>query len=149
MDTIKFECTVQTSDTNQEHSPLCVSVLLNGDVLYPEQQITAKSNISIEIPDEDDKNWTVTIVVSGKQLEHTQLDIDGNVISDVYLEFTNFKIDEVDISSIIVDSPWKYTHNFNGFGSETVDKFVDIAGCNGTIEFNFTTPFYLWLLENM
>jgi hypothetical protein len=29
------------------------------------------------------------------------------------------------------------------------DKFYGSMGCNGTITFEFNTPFYLWLLENM
>jgi len=43
----------------------------------------------------------------------------------------------------------QYQHDFNGTGNPTIDKFYGEMGCNGTVSLKFTTPIYLWLLENM
>ena len=42
-----------------------------------------------------------------------------------------------------------YTHDFNGTQPEIEDTFFGEMGCNGTVSLRFTTPIYLWLLENM
>jgi hypothetical protein len=42
-----------------------------------------------------------------------------------------------------------YTHNFNGAGAETQEKFYGEIGCNGIVSLKFSTPIYLWLLEHM
>jgi hypothetical protein len=43
----------------------------------------------------------------------------------------------------------EYQHDFNGTGDPTIDKFYGEMGCNGTVSLKFTTPIYLWLLENL
>ena len=42
-----------------------------------------------------------------------------------------------------------YSHDFNGTQSMVNDSFHGRAGCNGTMSLKFSTPMYLWLLENM
>jgi hypothetical protein len=54
----------------------------------------------------------------------------------------------LDVNQLFLDK-CVYTHNFNGTRPEITDTFFGIAGCNGTISFSFSTPIYLWLLENM
>ena len=56
--------------------------------------------------------------------------------------------DEIELKQIFIDHA-VYTHNFNGTQTEIQDKFYGEMGCNGTVSFKFTTPVYLWLLENL
>ena len=56
--------------------------------------------------------------------------------------------DEIDIG-LIVTNKSEYVHDFNGTSEVVTDKFYSNMGCNGTVTLEFTTPFYLWLLENM
>jgi hypothetical protein len=88
------------------------------------------------------------IVLQGKTLDHTQIDADGNIVKDATLQISNVVIDEIDINQLFLDK-CVYTHNFNGTQPEIADTFHGVAGCNGTISFEFSTPIYLWLLENM
>jgi hypothetical protein len=60
---------------------------------------------------------------------------------------TDLSFDEILLAQIFVDKA-TYTHNFNGTGEETQEKFYGELGCNGTISLKFTTPIYLWILEN-
>ena len=58
------------------------------------------------------------------------------------------QIDDILIDQLLTNK-LEYIHDFNGSQSTVKDKFYGVMGCNGTAEFEFTTPFYLWLLENM
>lgn len=148
MDTIKFKCTVDTS--NSKTPPLLVSFLHNNEVVYQPTEITKLTEIEFDLSDEEGLEHSIKIIMSGKTEEHTVLDDKtGDIVTDTHLIFNNFSVDEIDIDHILLTKPWPYTHNFNGTGEETVDEFYDIVGCNGTIEFKFTTPFYIWLLENI
>jgi hypothetical protein len=42
-----------------------------------------------------------------------------------------------------------YHHDTNGSTAPVTDSFYGTMGCNGRVEMRFTTPIYLWLLENM
>jgi hypothetical protein len=84
----------------------------------------------------------------GKTTDHTRVDEAGNIVKDATLQISNVVIDDLDVNQLFLDK-CVYTHNFNGTRPEITDTFFGIAGCNGTISFSFSTPIYLWLLENM
>jgi hypothetical protein len=97
---------------------------------------------------DDDGEHELRIVLQGKLPEHTKIDEQGNIISDATLQISNVTIDDLDVNTVF-QSNSVYTHDFNGTQPEIKDTFHGIAGCNGTISFEFSTPVYLWLLENM
>ena len=147
MDTIKFTCDVVVN--NATDTPMKISVLLNGEEYYAPTPVNSDLKVEFEFPDEEDKEWKLDLVVSGKDDRHTVVDDNSNVVTSTELKFNNFNIDGIDIDNIILAKSLPYTHNFNGTGETVTKKFYDTAGCNGTITLEFTTPFYLWLLENM
>jgi hypothetical protein len=61
---------------------------------------------------------------------------------------TEISLDEIDCIQIVQNLA-VYRHNLNGNGPEIEDQFFGDLGCNGSVELKFTTPVYLWLLENM
>jgi len=144
MNNVKFSCLV---DTNDQTNTIGLDIFLNNDKQFSEN-ITGEKVISFNIPNEN-KEWTITFKIYGKNSSHTTLDNNGNIIKSTELSITNISFDEFDISNIIAIRPLTYLHNFNGNGEEINDKFFGIAGCNGTIELNFRTPIHIWLLENM
>lgn len=148
-DNLRFICCVDTVIGNASENPLTVSFLLNECEVVPPTPIASETKIEFDVPDEDDKEWSLKIVIDGKTREHTILDEEFNVISDTMLVFKKFEFDGIDFTSFLYDNPWPYSHNFNGYGEDVVEPFVNTAGCNGVIEFKFTTPLYLWMLENI
>ena len=67
----------------------------------------------------------------------------------VYMNtITNIHIDEIELSQVFSERS-VYHHNFNGNGEPSQDKFFSTMGCNGRLDFLYSTPFYIWLLENM
>ena len=144
METVNISFDIETSDTI---CPFSVEILLDGIILVKNDHVQQKIAFSHAIND-DDGDHELRIVIDGKTSEHTKLDATGNIIKDATLQLSNVVIDGLDFSQLFLDK-CVYTHNFNGTQEEIADLFYCVAGCNGTISFRFSTPIYLWLLENM
>ena len=100
-------------------------------------------------PDEQTEGHVLEIELSGKQPEDTEIDYRGVILKDKLLEISDFILDGVDLSKIIYQHA-VYTHNHNNPTKEnTQQPFYGIMGCNGTVRFEFSSPTYIWLLENM
>lgn len=146
MDIIKFTCDVAVKDATD--TPLTIAAILNGEE-KTSLDVVDSSRLEFDIPDVEDASYKLELVLSGKSDAHTTLNENGDVEKSTELVLSNFKIDDIDIDSIILTNSLPYTHNFNGTGETVTEQFYDTAGCNGTITLEFTTPFYIWLLENM
>jgi hypothetical protein len=124
-----------------------VEIRLDDTVLLINNHVQEKIAFNYNIRDNDGEH-KLQVVLSGKTTDHTKVDEAGNIVKDVTLQISNVVIDEIDINQLFLDK-CVYTHNFNGTQPEIADTFHGVAGCNGTISFEFSTPIYLWLLENM
>jgi len=143
-DAIKFQCDLNTTNLS---TPLGFEVLFNGKSAFKIDHVTETCQIVFDVND-DEAAQKLQFVMTGKTVEHTLVDAQGNITSDAMLTISNVIIDDIDISLLLNDKS-KYTHNFNGTQPAVEDKFYGVMGCNGTVTFEFTTPFYLWLLEHM
>jgi hypothetical protein len=85
--------------------------------------------------------------MANKMTDHTQVDSNGNIVADSRLTVSDLEFDEILLDQLFFDLA-TYTHSTNGLSPETQNKFYGEMGCNGTVELKFTTPVYLWLLEN-
>lgn len=144
METVKISFDIDTSDAN---CPLSVEVWLDNSLLLQQNHVQQKINFVHDIND-DDGDHELRIVINGKTSNHTVLDAQGNIIKDAVLQISNTVIDELDLNQLFLEK-CVYTHDFNGTQSAIADTFFGYAGCNGTISFKFSTPIYLWLLDNM
>ena len=140
--TISFN--INTSDGTAK---IGVAVWMDHACVYQSDHLTEQQHIDHAVLDHDG-NHELRIVISGKTLEHTKVDEQNNIIKDVIISVADVTIDGIDIAQLF-NEKCVYTHDFNGTQSEIQDVFYGAAGCNGTISFQFTTPIYLWLLENM
>ena len=156
MDTVKLEFDVGT--TNAE-CKLGVKVTLDNNIIYDNPHVTEINHISYDISDQDAEH-ELAIELYGKLPEHTKIDSAGNIVKDALITVENFSIDDIDISSMLTTYPTQlysdvpthivqYCHDFNGTQPAIVDQFHGSLGCNGIVTLKFTTPIYLWLLENM
>jgi hypothetical protein len=103
--------------------------------------------IKIDMPDTDGDH-ELQLVLKGKTEAHTQIDEQGTIVSDVRLTINDLSFDEIKLGYMLTELA-TYTHDFNGTKEPTKEKFYGEIGCNGTVSLKFTTPVYLWLLENM
>ena len=97
---------------------------------------------------DNDGEHELRIVMKHKTSDHTELDDAGNIIRDAMLSISDIKFDEIALGQVLLNKA-VYTHDFNGSQPPVDDKFFGDLGCNGTVSLKFTTPAYLWLLENM
>lgn len=129
-------------------TPIGVEVWFDNQKIIDIDQVITIQNVKCEFNDDDEQSRVLKIVVKNKTAAHTQINESGEITSDSVLDLRNFMIDEID-STLIVQEKAVYSHDFNGTGTLVNDKFFDTVGCNGTITFEFSSPVYLWLLENM
>ena len=110
--------------------------------------VTQAQQVAVELDDQDNVAHELRLVLKNKTAEHTQIDEHGNILADARLSITDVAFDEIQLGHMFAEKA-VYTHNFNGTGEVTEDKFFNELGCNGTVTLKFTTPIYLWLLEHM
>jgi hypothetical protein len=134
-------------DTTNKNTPPGVEVWVDDTRFYDTDWLIGATDVVCELND-DESSHTLKIVLKNKKPEHTTVDDSGNIVDDTLVTVNNIQFDGIDIGQIANDMA-KYHHNFNNNGPDTVDKFNNHMGCNGTVTLNFSTPVYLWLLENM
>jgi hypothetical protein len=144
LDTVNFKFELTPSD---DQCPMSVEVWLDNDLVWSAPQLHQTVMFSHDFSD-DDGEHRLRIVLGGKTAEHTVVDDDGNILKDATVQISQVTIDELDINQLFLEK-CVYEHNFNGSQPDIKDSFHGIAGCNGTIIFEFSTSIYLWLLENM
>ena len=142
--TVTISCTVNT--TNPE-AKLGFECWVDNQKLFDADHVQAQQSVIIEIP-EDDGEHELRLVLKNKTANDTQIDKDGNIISDARLIITDLEFEEIALGHIFTEQA-VYTHNFNGTKESIQDKFYHEMGCNGTVSLKFSTPIYLWLLEHM
>ena len=127
---------------------LDLAVILDGQVQWQGCPGTDAQDISVEFDDVNDESYVLEFVLSGKTPEHTQITEQGEIISDVLIKIQNIAFDDIEIDQIVSELA-EYHHDFNGTQPAVMQRFYGEMGCNGTVRLEFTTPIYLWLLENM
>ena len=140
--TISFD--VDTSDSG---AAIGIAVWVDSTCVYQTDHLAEHKHVECAVSDADGIH-KLRVVLSGKTIDHTQVDQHGTIVKDVVINISNVAIDGIDVAQLFNDK-CVYTHDFNGTQSQIQEKFYGSAGCNGVISFQFTTPVYLWLLENM
>jgi hypothetical protein len=87
-------------------------------------------------------------VLKHKQSDHTRVDLEGNILSDATVAVSDIRFDDIDCQYLTTKLA-EYQHDFNGTGNTTTESFYGELGCNGTVTLKFSTPIYIWLLENL
>lgn len=142
--TTSLKFNISNTDTSAE---LGIRVHLDGIVVYENRYIKEPCEFLYKITDNDGEH-ELKIVMFGKNPTHTKINEAGEIVKDAMLTINDIEFDGIDISQIFTVAS-EYHHDFNGTQSPTVEKFYGNLGCNGTVSLKFTTPLYLWLLENM
>lgn len=127
---------------------------LGLEVWFDNQQVhdviptTNSMSLDLELDDSVEMEHELKFVLKNKSNDHTIIDADGNIVDDHVISIDNLSLDQIQLGNE-VSKHFVYKHNFNGNGPEREDDFYGTMGCNGTATLKFTTPVYLWLLENM
>jgi hypothetical protein len=138
---VRISCSISAEKTG-----LHMIVRLDDNAIFSGDPYYA-GDLSVAIPDDDGQHQLI-FQMSGKTAVHTKVAEDGSIIDDVTVTIANIAFDDIPLGHVMTDKS-QYLHDFNGSGTQIVDKFYGTMGCNGSVTLEFTTPIYLWLLENM
>ena len=104
-----------------------------------------------------DKDYNFTIIRSGKNNNQTMVNDKGDILKDQLLHIKSIEIDDIDIGGLVYEGiytpqyaePWATQQREAGV--ELCESFKNVTqmGHNGKWEFKFSSPFYMWLLENL
>lgn len=145
MSTYQISCTVGTTNPTAQ---LGLEIWLDDQRLFNTDHVTDELLPLAFDLEEDETDHELRFVMKGKTQDHTQIDTEGNILKDANLIIDKVAFDDIELKQVFVDHA-VYCHDFNGTQLETTEKFYDTMGCNGTVSLKFSTPIYLWLLENM
>ena len=142
MEKIKFKAVI---DSEYFNNPPYLRISIGDDVLadFP---VTEETVIEKELTVEDDKTYKLNFTLYDKSKYDTVIE-DGKIVKDTVVKIKQVEVDDVDITSMlsINQDTFYYIHD----GSTEKHAFYDTMGVNGTSTIEFTTPFYVWLLENL
>ena len=144
MNTVKFNCVVSGTDFTV---PLGLEIWIDDCKLFDQDHVDHVYQVEHEISD-DDGDHELRFVLKNKQSDHTQVDAAGTIITDATVTVNGIEFDGIDCDYLTTTLA-EYQHDFNGTGDPTTQKFYGELGCNGTVKLKFSTPIYIWLLENM
>jgi hypothetical protein len=125
-----------------------------GDITTTEDKPTL---IEFEHECEEGKDHRLVIKRSGKGKNQTVVNDKGDLLKDQLLNIKSIEIDEIDIGALVYEGtytpdypePWATQQRESGADLQESFKNVTRMGHNGTWQFKFTSPFYMWLLENL
>ena len=134
-------------------------ILINDESHYRSEITGTEDNPSViefEHTLEEGKEYTLKILRSGKDKNQTVVE-DGNIIKDQLLHTKSIEIDEIYIGALVYEGlytpeypePWATQQRDTGVELPKSFKNVTNMGHNGVWELKFTSPFYMWLLENL
>jgi hypothetical protein len=101
--------------------------------------------------------YNLIIERSGKGKNQTVINEKGDILKDQLLHIKYIEIDEIDIGSLVYEGvytpkypePWATQQQESGNDLKDSFKNVTQMGFDGEWKFTFSSPFYMWLLENL
>lgn len=135
-----------TMDVESSGPDLRLQIRLDSQVQF-DSIIDSPRHISIVLDDDPAIDHVLEIEMSGKLPGHTVMDADGNIVQDRMISLGNVTLDGVKLGNLFYEES-RYYHDHNGHGPTVDTEFFGNMGCNGIVRFSFSSPIYLWLLEN-
>lgn len=142
--TITLSCTINTTNAD---SPLGMQIWLDGQLVLEQAAVTQEIKFQHELDDRDSAHC-LEFVMQGKTEAHTKISESGEILQDTRLIISDVAFDDIKLGHVFTALS-RYEHDFNGTSVLTKEKFYGQMGCNGRVILEFSTPIYLWLLENM
>ena len=142
--TVTIACILNTTDPTAK---LGFEAWVDDQRFVDIDHVEKLENILLEIP-ETDGDHKLKFILKNKKESHTKINAAGNIVSDAVLTISDIKFEDIALGHAFTELA-VYTHDFNGTQELADAKFYGEMGCNGTVSIDFSTPVYLWLLENM
>ena len=142
------------------HLPPVAEIKLNGRSYFKSEISSTEQDptkFQFEADLSEGSEYGLTIERTGKRTGQTVIDNKGNILKDQLLHIKGIQIDEIDIGALIYegvytpDYPEPWATQQQAAGNQLPKSFKNVIqmGHNGEWKFTFTSPFYMWLLENL
>ena len=135
--------------------------IMLGDKSYFAGDITGTENkpdvIEFEHELTEGENYELIINRSGKGKNQTVVNENGDLLKDQLLHIKDIEIDEINIGALVYEGVYTPTYpepwatQQRELENELQESFKNVTqmGFNGRWTFTFSSPFYMWLLENL
>lgn len=123
--------------------PVTVVIRFDGAVIFTASSDQLPPVITHTFDDAGGEH-SLTIQLKNKTDQHTQVDEQGNILSDTVINVDKFTLDHVNITEFFNLGSCDYIYD----DAPDVDKFWGVLGRNGTVNFAFSSPVYSWLMKN-
>ena len=142
MDTLKFKVDIIPEYFKR---PPNLRISLNEKILF-DGRVEEPLYFDKELEVEDESTYKLNFTLYGKSKYDTIIE-NEEIIKDTLIKIDRIELDDIDFTrslSVETDKCY-YIHD----GSNEKHTFHDTMGVNGTSTVEFTTPFYVWLLETL
>jgi hypothetical protein len=140
--------------------PPVADIKLNSKSYFKSEITGTKQSpnvIEFEAELAEGSEYNLIIERSGKGNNQTVINEKGDILKDQLLHIKGIEIDEIDIGALVYEGmytpdypePWATQQRESGNDLKDSFKNVTQMGFNGTWNFRFQSPFYMWLLENL
>jgi hypothetical protein len=137
-----------TLEVTTPGSHIGLQIRIDSHIIFDSHDTLDHHVIEHEFVDSVDAPHVLEIEMMGKLPRDTKIDSQGKILSDRAITIENIAFDEIALGQLVTDLA-TYTHNFNGSQDTIQDQFYGSMGCNGIVRIEFSSPVYLWMLENM
>ena len=155
-ETLKFKLELYATMWNK---PPVADIRVDGKSYFNKEITSTKDKptiIEFEHELEENKSYNLIINRSGKNKRETVVE-DGKIVKDQLLYIKSIEIDEIDIGSLVYEGVYKpeypepWATQQAKLGNKLPESYKNVTelGHNGIWAFTFTSPFYMWLLENL
>jgi len=127
---------------------LGLQVILDGHIIWDGSPGTEMETVIHDFDDRVEQQHVLEFHMRGKLPEHTIIDVTGMIVADRCINIADLSFDEIKLGHMFTEVA-QYFHDHNGTTDPVTESFYGVMGCNGRVEMRFSTPIYLWLLENM
>ena len=146
METVEVKFTLEP--TWFDNAPK-IKVAINNNILL-DTQLEEKLDFEQAVELNEDSSHQLTFTLYDKTNDDTVVK-DGVIEKDTLIKISNIELEDTDLTSMLSLNKelFYYEHDTNGTAQLEKHTLYDTLGCNGTATINFTTPFHIWLLENL
>lgn len=146
METVNIKFTLEPEWFNNAPK---IKVAVNDQTLL-DVELGTKLDYEQTVELEDDSNYQLTFTLYNKTKYDTVVK-DGVIEKDTLIKISNIELEDIDLTSMLSLNKELFYYEHDNNSSTDLEKHTlyDTLGCNGTATINFTTPFYIWLLENL
>lgn len=141
LETVKLDITL---NSNYQTHPPKARILIDGKEIF-KQHITDSTTLSQQIELTPGTNHQLAIELRHKLPEHTVIDDQGKIIEDSVLLIESFSIEDVEITEQLSTNEKQFYYEHSGGRHQ----LYNTLGVNGKAIINFSSPIYIWMLENI